>query len=86
MLKHKRIRERGKLPLSRYFQDLRQGDKVAVVRDLSQPAAFPERIQGLTGTVKEKRGNSYVLEIMQGRQLKKFIISPVHLKKIKTSP
>jgi ribosomal protein L21E len=85
MLKHKRIREKGKLPLSRYFQELLPGDKVAVVRNLSVPANFPKRIHGLTGIVKEKRGSSYIVELKQGSQVKKFIIEPLHLKKIKTN-
>lgn len=83
MLKQKRIREKGKTPLSRYFQRFIPGDKVAVVRNLSQPVSFPKRIQGLIGTVKEKQGKAYVVEIKQGNQVKKFIITPLHLKKIK---
>lgn len=86
MLKHKRIREQGKLPLSRYFQKLMPGDKVAIVRDLSHPASFPKRIQGSTGTIKEKRGRIFIVELKQGKLVKKFGISPLHLKKIKTSP
>lgn len=83
MLKRKRIRQRGKLSLSRFFQKFSSGDSVAVVRDLGiQGAGFPKRMQGRTGKVIEKRGSAYVVEINDYRKKKQYIIKPVHLKKI----
>lgn len=83
MLKRKRIREKGKIKFSRYFQNLKKGDKVAVVRELSLKAAFPKSIQGRTGVIEGKRGRSYVIKIKIGKD-KRFIIHPIHLKKLKT--
>jgi len=83
MIEHKRIRERGKVCLSKLFQELKEGDKVAVIRNLSFPASFPERLQGLTGIITEKRGRSYVVRIMTGNKEKQFIIQKIHLKKLK---
>jgi ribosomal protein L21E len=82
MVKSKKVRTKGKLQLSRYFQNLSEGDRVSVVRELSVRANFPERLQGRTGTIEGKRGNSYVIKIKDSDKEKKFIIEPIHLKKI----
>lgn len=82
MVQRKKIRTRGKIQLSRYFQNLKEGDDVSIVRDVSIDYNFPERMQGRTGIVVEKRGRSYVVKIMDHNKEKKFIIEPIHLKKI----
>ena len=82
MSKGKRIRARGKIPLSRQFQTLKRGDSVAVIREISVASSFPERLQGRTGVVAEKRGREYIVEINDNGKEKKFIIGPVHLKKM----
>lgn len=83
MLKHKRMRERGKHRLSRLFQELGVGNRVAVVRNLSSPGSFPRRIQGKTGTIIEKRGNALMVLLRDGKKEKKFIITKEHLQKLK---
>ena len=82
MVRTKKIRTRGKIQLSRYFQSLKEGDSVAVIREPSIDKSFPERLQGRTGIVAEKRGRAYVVKIMDSNKEKKFIIEPIHLKKI----
>ena len=83
MLKRKKIRQRGKVPLMKYFQSFNSGDSVAVVRELAvQSPGFPRRIQGRTGKVVEKRGSAYVVTIYDYNKEKQYIIKPVHLKKI----
>ncbi len=82
MLKRKRIREKGKVKFSSYFQTFNKGDKVSVVRDVSFKICFPEYMQGRTGIVEGKRGRSYIVSINIGKD-KRFIIHPIHLKKIK---
>lgn len=82
MVKRKNIREVGKIKFSRAFQDLKLGDRVSVVIEKAKPLKFPERIQGRCGVVEEKRGNSVVVSINDLNKEKKFIIDPVHLKKI----
>ena len=84
MVRKKKIREKGKVQLSRYFQELNNGDSVAVVKEPSIQAKFPERIQGRTGTIEGKRGRSYIIKIKDQEKEKKFLIAPVHLKRIKT--
>ena len=83
MLKRKRIRERGKISLTRYFQEFDNGDFVAVVRELGvQSPGFPKRIQGRTGVVIKKVGEAYIVEIKDYKLPKKYSIKPIHLKKI----
>ena len=82
MVKRKKIRTRGKLSLSRYFQELKQGDIVAVAREPAVQSAFPERMQGRTGMVEGRRGRTYIVMIKDHNKEKKFLIEPIHLKKI----
>jgi len=79
MARKKKIRTKGKIRLSRYFQEFKKGDFVAVVKEPSVQPRFPERLQGRTGTVEGKRGRSCIIKIQE----KKFLIAPVHLRKIK---
>lgn len=81
MLKKKKVREKGKLKLSRYFQTLKEGDRVAVVRELSLKTGFPKSIQGKGGIVEGKKGKCCIVNIKIGKN-KRFIIHPAHLKKI----
>ncbi|GBE20370.1 50S ribosomal protein L21e [archaeon BMS3Abin17] len=85
MGKRKSIRTRGKLQLSRYFQELDKGDSVAVVREKAARSSFPKRLQGKTGKIEGSRGKAYIVRIMDQNKEKKFLIQPIHLKKIKTS-
>ena len=80
----KKVKEKGKIRFSEYFKKLKEGDKVAIVRELSVSASFPQNIQGRTGVVEERRGRAYIDIINDYNQEKRFIIEPIHLKKIKT--
>ena len=82
-MKKKKIRTKGKIPFSKYFQEFEKGDKIAVVRELSVKSSFPLRIQGRTGVVENKRGRAYLVKINDLKKEKKFIMEPIHLKKIK---
>lgn len=83
MPKRKNIRERGKISFSRAFQRLKKGDSVAVIKEVSIDSYFPKRIQGRTGIVEGKRGRSAIVVLKDSNKEKKFIINPIHLKKIK---
>ena len=82
MVRRKSVRTRGKLRLSEYFKELKEGDNVAVARERSAVGSFPKRLQGRTGTIKNKRGKAYVVEIKDQSKSKEFLIAPIHLKKI----
>lgn len=83
MIKRKQIRRKGKIRLSEYFKSLKEGDRVAIVRELSENPKFPHQIQGRTGVVKGKRGRAFIIKIMDFDQEKTHIIPAVHLKKLK---
>jgi len=82
MLKRKTPRQKGKFSFMKYFQKFQPGDSVAVVRELSLPFGYPKRIQGRTGKVLEKRGSAYYVEIKDLNKPKRYLIKPIHLKKI----
>ena len=86
MVKRKNIRTRGKLSLSRYFQELKEGDRVAVVKERAVQAAFPIRMQGRTGVVEGKRGRTYIVKIKDHEKEKIYLIAPIHLKKMVEVP
>lgn len=79
----KNIRERGKIRLSEYFKKLKEGDRVAIVKERSVSDNIPERMQGRTGIVEGKRWRAYIVKINDFNKEKTFIIEPIHLKKIK---
>lgn len=83
MTNRKPVRTRGKLELSRYFQEFKEGDFVTVVQEKSLSSSFPKRLQGRTGKVEKRIGRSYAVKIKDQTKEKTFIISPIHLKKIK---
>lgn len=82
MIQRKNIKSRGKISLSKYFQELKTGEKVAIVREQSSEPKFPIRIQGKTGVVIGKKGEAYIISLMDGNEQKTFIIDAIHLKKI----
>jgi|TARA_Y100000310_G_scaffold316961_1_gene369303 large subunit ribosomal protein L21e len=82
-MKKKKIREKGKIPFSKYFQEFENGEAVAVVREPSINANFSQRLQGRTGIIEGKRGKAYMVKINDLKKEKKFLIEPIHLKKIK---
>ena len=84
MSRKKSIKTRGKLQLSRYFQELKNGESVSVIREQAVHSSFPVRLQGRTGVVDGKRGKAYIVNIKDQNKEKKFLIEPIHLKKIKS--
>ena len=82
-MQSKKLRTKGKISLSRYFQEFNIGDCVAVIKELAVRSSFPERLQGRTGFIEEKRGRAYSVKIKDMDKLKRFLIEPVHLKRIK---
>jgi len=83
MKKRKSLREHGKIKFSEYFQEFKKGDVVAVKRELSLIPKFPAKLQGRSGVVEAKRGNSYIVKINDLNREKTYIIHPVHLKGLK---
>ncbi len=84
MAERKKIRTKGKLQLSKYFQKFKEGDRVAIIREISQRPSFPARLQGKTGVVIDRRKGAYFISLKDQNKEKKYLIKPIHLKKIKT--
>ena len=79
----KNIREKGKLSLTRYFQEFQVGDRVALKADSGiQKGMYFPRFHGKAGIVKGKQGACYEVLINDLGREKLLIIHPVHLKRI----
>lgn len=79
----KHIREKGKLKLGMIFQELKPGNKVSIARELSEKSGAPEKMNGRTGIIESKRGLAFVVKVREQGREKRFIIKPIHLKKLK---
>lgn len=82
MLKRKSPQQRGKLSLSKYFQEFKTGDTVAVVKEHSVIFGYSHRLQGRTGKVLAKRGTAYEVAINDLNKQKIHMIKPIHLRKV----
>lgn len=82
MLSHKNPKTRGRFSLTKFFQEFKKGDHVAVSVELSVPFYYSDRLQGRTGTVISKKGSAYFVEIKDLNKPKRYLIKPIHLKKI----
>tara|TARA_Y100000310_G_C20665993_1_gene807519 strand:- start:765 stop:1001 length:237 start_codon:yes stop_codon:yes gene_type:complete len=76
----KKKQVKGKM--SRIFQELKEGDRVAVIIDVSENKGFPKRIHGKTGVIEKRKGKAYIVKIRDNNKEKQYIIKPVHLKKL----
>ncbi len=83
MTKGKKIRTKGKIPLSKYFKKYSDGDTVAIVKELGVRAAFPLRIVGKTGKIIGSRGTYKIVKLKDGNKVKMYIVHPIHLRAIK---
>jgi ribosomal protein L21E len=81
-MKGKKIRNKGKVKISGYFKKVSDGDRVAIISELGVSSSFPKRLQGRGGVVIGTRGNFKLVEIKEGGKIKKYIVHPVHLKKL----
>lgn len=73
---------KGKLPLSRYLQEFKVGDKVDLkIFPNVQKGRFYPRFHGLSGKVVGMKGACYAVQIKDGDKEKKLYVHPIHLKK-----
>ncbi len=80
----KKIRERGRIPLSRLLTEYKKGDKVIINIDPGVHKAMPhKRFQGKVATIVGKRGNAFITEIPQRKTVKTIITTKEHLRKHK---
>ncbi len=78
----KKIRDKGRIKISKNLQNFEEGDNVVIDVDSSYHKGMPhKRYFGKHGKVLEKRGKSYLIKTKLGNKYKKIICSPIHLKK-----
>ncbi len=79
----KNIRTKGKISLRRFFQRFKEGDRVYLSAEPAiQKGMYHPRFHGKAGTIKDKQGTNYHVEIKDGNKTKTVLTHPVHLKKI----
>jgi len=72
---------REKVTVNRMLQEFPIGSKVVIDLVPSQPKGRPfKRFAGKSGTVIDKRGDSYIIKLMDGSKEKMIISRPEHLK------
>jgi large subunit ribosomal protein L21e len=79
-LLRKKLRDKGKVRLSKLLHQYQLGNAVVIKIDSSIHKGMPHRrYHGKVGTVVDKRGQSYLISIAQGKKTKKIIVRPEHL-------
>ncbi len=77
------IKEKGRLNITRYMQEFKNGDRVVLKAEPSyQEGLYYRRFHGRAGVVQSKQGNCYIVQIKDGAKLKSLIVHPVHLKRV----
>jgi large subunit ribosomal protein L21e len=78
----KKVREKGRLPLSRLLTKYKEGDKVVINVDPGIHKAMPhKRFQGKVATIVGTRGKAYIMEIPQRKTVKTIITTAHHIRK-----
>jgi len=70
-------------PITKFIQEFRKSQKVIIMPEPSSHKGMPHpRFKGKIGKILNKRGKSYIVEIIDGNKVKKIIAKPEHLKRI----
>jgi len=69
--------------ISKQFQKLEKGDRVVLKVDKSKPYYFHKRARGSIGEIEGKRGKAYIVKVKERNRVKRHIVTPTHLDKIK---
>lgn len=78
----KHVENKGKVRLSRYFQEFTVGDKVVLSAEPAvQKGMYHPRFHGKTGVITGMKGKCYEVEIKDINKVKNLIVHPVHLKR-----
>ena len=78
----KNVRDKGKLSLTRYFQEFKNGDQVYLVAEPSyHGGTYHLMYHGKAGIVLDKKGTCYEVQIQDHNMAKMLIVHPVHLKR-----
>ena len=78
----KKVRDKGRIPLSRLLTSYEEGEKVVINIDPGIHKAMPhKRYQGKVATIVGQRGQAYIMEIPQRKTVKTIITTAHHIKK-----
>jgi large subunit ribosomal protein L21e len=76
----KATRDKGKPKISKILQEYTPGSQVIIKMDSSVQKSMPhKRFHGKIGTIVEKRGRGYVVDVPQGNSVKQIIVRSEHL-------
>lgn len=79
----KAARAKGKISVTKYFQELHQGDNVVLCAESSvHEGLYHPRFHGKQGEVAGKQGACYYVQILDGGKGKKLLVHPIHLVKV----
>jgi len=71
---------RGKISISKYFQNFENEEKVFLKIDPSvQKGVFHPRFHGKAGVIKGKKGSCYEVLIKDLKKQKTILVHPIHL-------
>ena len=83
-LMSKHFRERGKISLTKYFAEYKEGDKITLKAEPAvQNGIYHLRFHSKTGVVKGMQGKCYKVEIKDGNKPEELIVHPIHLARLK---
>ncbi|MCL4400754.1 MAG: 50S ribosomal protein L21e [Candidatus Parvarchaeota archaeon] len=78
-----RVKDKGQIDLKKALQTFNLGDKVIIDPSPYFQKNIPHRrFFGINGTVLQKKGKAYTIEVMQGKMCKMVDMLPIHLKKL----
>ncbi len=78
----KKVRDKGRLPLSRLLTSYEEGQKVVINIDPGIHKAMPhKRYQGKVAKIVGQRGQAYIMEIPQRKTVKTIITTAHHIRK-----
>jgi len=70
--------------ISRFFKEYKIGQKVLIKIDASIHKGMPHhRFHGKIGEVIGKRGEAYILKVLDGKKEKILFVNPAHIEEIK---
>lgn len=78
----KLLKRKQKITVSALARLFNVGEKVVLAPSHIVSGRFPRRYRGMYGIIREKRGRSYIVEIMDGSKVKQLITNSVHLRKV----
>ncbi len=80
----KKPREAGKIGLSRLLYNYKPEEKVCIGIDPSFHRGMPHRrYHGRIGTIVERRGRSYIVEVTSKEKKRTLIVRPEHMRPLK---